>query len=435
MAKGLTADGVKYAKSGTFRREIPDGILPGLYLIVQPSGIKSWAVRYRFEGKPAKYTIGRYPAVQLAAARDLGRSALLRVAEGRNPAGEKAAAKREAKKPTRTPRSKVVLFEEVVEDFIERYAKPNTRDWKNSASMLRRLFVPEWSGMHVGEIAKRDVLDVLEALVEDGMGPGVNRAFSQLRRMFNWLIEKDRLKASPCYGIKKIVQESSRDRYLSDHEIFLFWTVADSMPYPWGPAYKMLLYSGQRLSEVAGCSRVELNGNHWSIPKERTKNKRPQELLLPRQVVSILEPLPRLSYTDMNGVDRKSPFFFTTTGYSPIQGFGKKKEEFIDLMLELARKRAVEAGDDPADVQIEHFTNHDVRRTLATGLGGLKLPAEVVEATLNHVSGKVSGVAKVYNRWKYFEEKGAAVQQWADLVDSIVATYASENVIPMARQA
>lgn len=431
MAKGLTADGVKHAKPSRNRAEIPDGFLPGLYLIVQPSGVKSWAVRYRAEGKPTKHTLGRYPAMSLKSARQHGQAALRAVAEGGNPAAEKAKAKVEAKRPKRVPKSKIVEFEAVVNDFVERYAKKRYRDWKGPERLLTQHFVPRWRGMEIGDITKSDVIEALDDLVESGMGAGANRAFSQLRKLFNWLVENVRLDKSPCYGLKKPVSETARDRYLSDYEVFLYMSVSDALPYPWGPAYKMLIYTGQRLSEVTDCIRPEITGNHWSIPKERTKNKRPQELLLPRQAVEIIEALPHFSYTDETGVDRKSPFLFTTVGYSPTQGYGKKKDEFDRLMLDLARERGIEAGDDPDEIVIPNFTNHDLRRTLSTNLGRLKIRAEVIEAALNHVSGKVSGVAAVYNRWEYFDEKGEALQTWADLIDTIVAKYSGKNIVEL----
>src|SRR3546814_2161542 len=58
MAKNLTTKDVENVKPGTARKEIPDALLPGLYLVVQPSGAKSWAVRYRHGGKPRKLTLG-----------------------------------------------------------------------------------------------------------------------------------------------------------------------------------------------------------------------------------------------------------------------------------------------------------------------------------------------------------------------------------------
>ena len=116
MAKTLTARSVEQAKPAEARQEIPDGLLPGLYLVVQPSGSKSWAVRYRHGGRPRKHTIGAYPAFDLAKARDAGRDALTAVARGKDPASLKKAARRDAAEGRD-------LVENVVADFLERHAK------------------------------------------------------------------------------------------------------------------------------------------------------------------------------------------------------------------------------------------------------------------------------------------------------------------------
>src|SRR3954451_13337658 len=97
MAKALTARAVETLKPDNERREVPDGLLRGLYLVVQPSGARSWAVRYRHVGKPRKHTLGSYPGVDLAAARATARKALEAVAMGRDPATEKQEAKRAAR--------------------------------------------------------------------------------------------------------------------------------------------------------------------------------------------------------------------------------------------------------------------------------------------------------------------------------------------------
>ena len=99
MARVLTARAVEAARPQATRQEIPDGALPGLYLVVQPSGARSWAVRYRHAGKPRKATLGAFPALTLADARDAARAALRAAAEGADPAGEKVA-KRKAERET-----------------------------------------------------------------------------------------------------------------------------------------------------------------------------------------------------------------------------------------------------------------------------------------------------------------------------------------------
>ena len=86
MAKTLTGSAVDKVKPGSVRREIPDKLVPGLYLVVQPSGRKSWAVRYRFGKRTRKFTLKGFH--NLAKARELARTALVNVSQGRDPALE-----------------------------------------------------------------------------------------------------------------------------------------------------------------------------------------------------------------------------------------------------------------------------------------------------------------------------------------------------------
>src|SRR3984893_2995320 len=114
MTKALTLKRIENEPAGKSRKEIPDGLLVGLYLVVQPSGAKSFAVRYRYAGQPRKLTLGAFPAINLEAARDIGGKALRAAAEGRDPATEKQAAKTDAKKAeAEEARGKRDLFENV----------------------------------------------------------------------------------------------------------------------------------------------------------------------------------------------------------------------------------------------------------------------------------------------------------------------------------
>ena len=432
MAKGLTAESVKHAKAGPTRKEIPDAYLPGLYLVVQPSGKKAWAVRYRYAGRPTKYTLGAYPAFTLSEAREAGRATLRSVAEGLDPAAVKAKAKREAITPKRSPRSQVLEFEAVTEDFIERYCKPKTVDWKNSASMLRRHFVSRWKGMNIDELQKRDVLDALAEMTDGGLGLGTNHALAQLKKMFNWLVnDEDRLKASPCIGIRKPIKHIPRSRYLSEEEIFLHWQASGKMGYPWGPYFRVLLLSGQRVTEISDLVWTEIDGNRLTLPEERTKNHRLQEFRLPTQAMAIIKALPRILITNTEGKQVTCPWLFKGSRNGPIGGFSKKSAEHAALVLELAQERARARSEDPDAIEIPHFTNHDLRRTFSTYMSKLRVPVEVTEAALNHKSGRVSGVSAVYNRWEYYEEKSEALQKWGDYVEGIVARFSGANVVEL----
>ena len=93
MSRALTVRTVETIKPGPNRKEIPDRHLPGLYLVLQPSGARSWAVRYRSGGQTRKHTLGPYPAIDLKTARTLASRALRAAAEGRDPGREKALAR------------------------------------------------------------------------------------------------------------------------------------------------------------------------------------------------------------------------------------------------------------------------------------------------------------------------------------------------------
>src|SRR6266403_5773468 len=139
MTKALTVKRIENADARPARQEIPDGLLVGLYLMVQPSGAKSFAVRYRYAGQPRKLTLGAFPAITLEAARDIGGKALRAAAEGRDPATEKQAAKGDAKKQAAEEiRGKRDLFENVAREFIERHAMKQNREttWRETARIL-----------------------------------------------------------------------------------------------------------------------------------------------------------------------------------------------------------------------------------------------------------------------------------------------------------
>jgi hypothetical protein len=94
MARGFTDIAIKNLKPEDKRREIPDPAARGLYAIVEPSGFKSFAVRFRFDGKPRKLSLGN---ISLSAARKAAAHAQHEVAEGRDPAAAKKAARAERK--------------------------------------------------------------------------------------------------------------------------------------------------------------------------------------------------------------------------------------------------------------------------------------------------------------------------------------------------
>jgi hypothetical protein len=176
----LTELGIKsrLAKLPPTRVEVPDGKGRGLYLIIQPSGAASWALRYRADGAARKLTLGRYPALGLAIARKRAAEALGEVAGGKDPARAKTAARAATKAET----DKV---ERVVELFVERYAKPKTRDWRETERMLIKEVAGRWKGKRLSEITRAQVNAMLDEIVDRGAPIRANRVFAQLRRCAN----------------------------------------------------------------------------------------------------------------------------------------------------------------------------------------------------------------------------------------------------------
>src|SRR5262249_54953220 len=304
----LTVRGVEAMRPGEDRREIADSHMPGLYLVVQPSGAKGWAVRYRHQGVPRKLTLGSYPALGLKDARELGAKALRAVAEGRDPGREKVLARA----------AKADSVDRIVEDFLERHVRRSNRPRtaEETERLLRQHVLPRWRGRMVHDITRRDVLDILDRVVDGGAPIAANRVFAAVRKFFNWCAARDILAASPCAGVKPPTAERARDRVLSDDELRVVWAAADKLGGTFGPLVKLLALTGQRRDEVARMrwAEVDIKNRLWTLAPARVKNNQPHEVPLSTATLAVLERVPRVA---------GSPFVLTNGGASPASGYSK----------------------------------------------------------------------------------------------------------------
>jgi integrase len=127
-----------------------------------------------------------------------------------------------------------------------------------------------------------------------------------------------------------------------------------------------------------------------------------------------LEGLPLIG--DGNGL------VLTTNGKTRISGFSRAKSNIDATIAEMLD-----------DAPLGRWTYHDLRRTAASGMAGLGIAPHVVEAVLNHKSGTIKGVAAVYNRYSYADEKKAALEAWARKLDAIVRGKPAGNVVELAQ--
>ena len=446
MARALTVAAIEKWKPDPERRvEVPDAIAPGLYLVVQPSGKKSWAVRYRAGGKPRKLTIGPWPAFDLAEARDQARKAVQSAQKGGDPADDKRHAKRASKD---AQAADLDSFAGVARLFLRRYAKPKNRDWIEQARLLGLIpdpahpenrddpppFIMAPQGPAATparkpfqDVRNRDIRAIVEDIVDRGAPIGANRTLAALRKFFAWASARDDLgmTENPAIRVEK-QPEVRRDRVLTHDEIRLFWLACETLREPFGACFQLLLRLGQRREEVAGLRRAELNADltTWVLPADRAKNKREHEIPLPAAARSILQ--------GVKSVAGQPGLIFTTTGSTPISGFSKAKIALDTAMIEIGRKEIAAAGGDPAEARLEPFTLHDLRRTMSTVMvDELDVGPHIVEAILNHVSGHRAGVAGVYNHAKYRVQKRHALETWAARLDAIVKGQEPGNVVAL----
>jgi integrase len=392
------------------RREIPDSIDVGLYLVIQPSGTKSWALRYKFHGKSRKATLAKsYPQLGLLEARVEVRKLKALVAEGRDPARERRDDRAIAKAGADT-------VEAVVERFLASYTKRDgtvPRSLPETRRLLEREVVPQWRGRRIGKIKRRDVIDLLDTIKRRGVGVTANRVLAVVRRLFGWLQERDEIEVSPVTGVRARAPEVKRDRVLTDAEVAGFWKATGELGYPFGPLVRMLLVTGQRLGEVAGMSwsEIDLDKAIWKLPPGRTKNARAHVVPLSDLALEIIESLPKIA--------GERGLLFTTNGESPSSGFSRAKATLDAVM-------ARDGGGLPP------WRLHDLRRTMASGLASVGVDIPVVERCLNHVSGSFAGIVGVYQHHPYEVEKRAAMQAWANRLREIAGERpARDNVVAL----
>jgi integrase len=428
--KKLTDLFVERAQPPTHGRvEYFDASFPGLALRITATGGKSWCAFYRFHGRLRRFTIGTYPAIKPAQARREATAALERVREGFDPAEEKR-----TRRDRRSPEPDT--FAAVAQDYLKRHLRKNSAGstYKEAKRDLEQNAIAKWRNRPVASISRGDVIVLIDGIIARGAEIQANRTLARLRAMFNWAIEKDLLILSPTVRMKLPTKERPRDRVLTEDELRWLWSAADEIDWPFGPVAKLLLLTAQRRDEVAGMEWPELDlaKRIWVIPRHKVKNARAHEVHLSEAALAVIQSLPRIG----------DGLIFTTTGENAVSGVSRAKRR-LDIEMVKARRRLLRFPEDdggyrnaiglPASkslpIEIPGWTLHDLRRTAATGMARLNFPPHVVDKLLNHVSGTIRGVAAIYNRFEYLDERRAALEAWGQYVNKLMVPAATEMAI------
>lgn len=387
MKRKLTSKFIANHKPDPSQRlDIRDELIPGLVLRISSSGTKTFCLHKRINGKMRRLTIGRFPVISLAEARERVRQILYDIETGKF---EERTGLEIASKPT---------LGEVIPEYIEKHAKVHNDDWKNKSSLLAKFTVLHEK--RIDEVKRADVVNACDVLSKSAP-VSANRALAHLKHLMNWSIDRGYIEASPIAGLKPLTKETPRERYLSDSELKALWVACDVEGYPFGDCMKLLILSGQRRAEVAEMrwSEIDFEKRLWTLPSQRAKNGRQHTVPITDAMLEVLRGVPRFL---------KSDFVFTTTGKSPVSGFGRLKKRLDRALPENA----------------EPWIVHDLRRTMSTNMAMLRIPQPITEALLNHKSGVVSGIAAIYNVHSYADEKREALGTWSQHVMKLVR---SEN--------
>ncbi|KAF0221107.1 MAG: phage integrase family [Geobacteraceae bacterium] len=428
----------------------------GFGIRVLPSGRKVFFYLYRVDGVRRFLNLGEYKdkqhpnGITLEQARkafniEQGKVAALKA--GRSEGVDPARAKQEAAEKRIADgeeRRKAFTVEDLVKEYIEKHSMKFKRSWKEDERILKREVVPLWGKRKAKDIVKRDIILLLEKIIERGASGMSNNTFQVIRKMLNFAVERDILPYSPAAGVKALAPKVARERVLSADEIKTLWRTLDNAAISdeIRGALKLMLLTAQRPGEVIGIHTSEINENWWTIPSERAKNGKAHRVFLsPSAKEIIVQSIERVKdIREIPAEDKYEGYIFPCPHRDKIQSIDSHAVAIavhrnLDWPL-LDKKGKPLYGKDgkPATenrLDIEHFTPHDLRRTAATFMAQSGEMDEVIDAVLNHAK---QGVIKVYNLYRYDKEKQQALEAWERKLLSIISGKESNVISIRARK-
>ncbi|PWT93563.1 MAG: hypothetical protein C5B56_00570 [Proteobacteria bacterium] len=380
MTRKLTTKAIDNFKPGPRRREISDGG-SGLWLVLQPSGARSWAVRYRHAGRPTKLTLGPWPTLSLAAARKGAADALLELTQGRDP----ATARKTAALTAAAARANTLAA--VVAEYLKREGgKLRTLDQR--VSILDRLILPVLGTRPIADIKRSEIVRLLDG-VEDRSGPRMaDVALAVLRRIMVWHATRSDDFVPPIVRgmTRQNAAEHRRSRILDDDELRRLW-IATAGGQPFSNLVRLLLLTAARRNEAARMRWAEVGGGVWTLPASRSKTK-----------TEIVRPLSKTAQAILAAQPHASEWAFSTTGTGPLKQFAAPKAK-LDAAAGLAGYRL-----------------HDLRRTARSLLSRAGVNPDVAERCLGHA---LPAIRATYDRHRYVDEMAHAFEALATLIERI----------------
>lgn len=414
--KRLTASRLRKLASRPKAYTVGDIQTAGLLVYVGPThadgspGAKSWWFRFRWGGKRQTLTLGQYPDVAIGVAQDLARKAREAMAKGIDPrrAGIVGRAPPPATVVTDTDRGTVDSahsIETLIEEYLHRYVAKRGKNPERSRKAVGALLAKElksWAGRDARTITPREVVDLLDGIVDRGSPKMANRFSGTLSKLFKLGVQRAIVDANPVQIlIKPGGDEKPRDRVLSDAELGALLPALDDVfthAHRTAAAIRIIVHTACRRSEIALArwNDFQLTGKAplWTVPPELSKTGVPY--LIPLVPAVVME-LKRLKVNARN-----SRFVFPAK-------FGDKDAPANPLILTRSLERNLDRLK-KKKITAKPFVLHDLRRTVRTGLARLGIQPHIAERVLNHAQ---RGVVATYDLHQYADEKRAALDRWA----------------------
>jgi integrase len=384
MRVALTDRFVASAKAGD-RADFFDTVAKGLSLRVSAKGAKSWCYNFTRGGKRGRATLGSYPAKTLAEARALAVEARSAMEEGRDPrdlVGARTAA--------------AMTVRDLFESYLADHVRVNLRTAVETERRVRRNILPVIGTMALAELHRRDINRVLQPILKRDAPIEANLVFANMRGMLRWGVRTGYLDHSPAAGMMRPATAKAGERVLADEEIGLLWnnaTLAKSVTKQ--RIIRLCLITGQRVGEVAGMRRAEIDlaTGTWLLPPTRTKNKSAHTVPLPDLALGIIK--------EALAERGDSPLVFGVEPPSP-----RAITRFVSRNTCLG---------------LAHWSMHDLRRTVLSKMAALGVAPIVIGHIANHLTTTKAGVTfAVYVKHSYDNEKRGALNLWADRLVALV---------------
>lgn len=378
----------------------------GLYLCFPETySAPFWRFRYKLSGKARVMLIGYYSSISLAKAREITKELSARVALGYDVAGEKQERKAEALKKIEDEKN-ALKVSELAQEYFERQILGN---WKHPDILRRRIekdINPNIGHLKIEDVRPRHIDDMLQTIIARNAPTVANDVLRWTRRIFNYAIKRHMLESNPTTAFEIADaggKEKSRERWLSREELIKFFQamrITRGFSRQNELTMKLLLALCCRKMEFCAAQWVEfdLDNAIWHLPAERVKNGDAIDIPLPAVTIEWLKELRQMALSSQWVLPARK---------MQHRMIPHIQESTLPVALAKIRSNLPD---------VPNFTIHDFRRTGRSHLAALGVDPIVAERCLNH---RIKGVEGIYNRYEYFQERKAALNQWAALLVSL----------------